>query len=115
MWKLVLGVQDPHMQQVLLHLYRTPDPTRRQAVISGFHLRASFQMHQAFSVLAVAEGFEWQKKGVAVSLRRTWPRVAAHLIGPSCQHSLSAKCGCHTPTQVSARCFSTDTRGLLNA
>jgi hypothetical protein len=52
------------MQHVSLQLDRTPDPTRRQAVISGFHFRASVQMHQAFSLLAVAQGFEWQKKGV---------------------------------------------------
>jgi len=58
------GMQDTHVQLVPLHLHRSPDPSRRQAVIGGLDLHATVQMNDAFSVLVIAEGFQRQGQQV---------------------------------------------------
>ena len=60
--KKLVGVrmQDAHVQRIPLHFHRTPDPSRRQAVIGGFDFHTTIQMHYTFSVLVVAERFQRQ-------------------------------------------------------
>ena len=48
------------MQAVPLDLYDARDPARRSAVVSGFDLDASVQMHRSFAVLVIAKRFQRQ-------------------------------------------------------
>src|SRR5262249_62047832 len=41
------GMQDAHMQRVLLHLHGTSDPSRRQTVVGRFHFYATVQIGRA--------------------------------------------------------------------
>ena len=63
--KLVgMRMQDTHVQRIPLHFDTSSDPSWRQAVISRFHLHATVQMNDAFSVLVIAERFQRQRQQV---------------------------------------------------
>src|SRR5208337_5384583 len=52
------GMQDTHVQLIPLHFHGSPDPSRRQAVISSLDFHATVQMNDALSVLVIAERFQ---------------------------------------------------------
>src|SRR5215469_10843232 len=57
-----MGVQDPHLRFVPLHVDRPADPTRWRAVIGGGNLDAAVQVNDTLPVLVVTERFERQRK-----------------------------------------------------
>jgi hypothetical protein len=55
-----LGIEQADEQLVPLHAHHAPDPAGRRAVVGGFDFDAAVQMHDAFAVLVIAEGFDRQ-------------------------------------------------------
>ena len=55
-----LGIDQPHVQAVPLHLHLAADPAGRRAVVGRFHFDAAVQVHRAFAVAVVAKRLERQ-------------------------------------------------------
>jgi hypothetical protein len=51
-------IEQANVQAVPLDLHDARDPARRRAVVSGFDLDASIQMHGSFAVLVIAKWFQ---------------------------------------------------------
>jgi hypothetical protein len=56
------GIEQPDKQLIPLHSQHAPDPARRGAIVSGFDFDAAVQMHDAFAVLVITEGFDGQRQ-----------------------------------------------------
>ena len=56
-----LGIEQANIQLIPLHAQHAPDPAWRCAVVGGFDLDATIQMHDALAVLVIAERLQRQR------------------------------------------------------
>jgi hypothetical protein len=59
-----VGIEQPHVVVIPLHLDSPADPARRRAVISGLDFDTAVQVHRAFAVLVIAESLDrrWEQR-----------------------------------------------------
>src|SRR5215212_2920251 len=98
----IARIQQPHVQPIPLHLYASPDPTRRRTVISCFYFHATIQMDHPLTVLIKAEGFEWQWQQV-------WALFGKHGRHLSFGSAVNARISpvCFPAIEISLCCFQT--------
>src|SRR5215472_203816 len=65
-----MRMEQAYVQSIPLHLHLPSDPTRRRAVVGGFHFHATIQMNHALTVLIKAKGFQWQWQQVRSLFRK---------------------------------------------